>query len=114
MKPGRSCVMSIHLQNDSVKNRGFGTQAEVLALQYAFHEMKMETVCADAIKKNQRSWHVLEKVGFRITHQDDGFVYSRYDRDSWTPPILEKPAEKRRKTGVFRPKQALAHILSLL
>lgn len=49
----RSCVMSNHLQNNSVKNLGYGTQAEVLALQYAFHEMKMETVCADAIQINQ-------------------------------------------------------------
>ena len=27
------CTMSIHLQNDRVKNRGYGTLAEVLALQ---------------------------------------------------------------------------------
>lgn len=85
---GRSCVMSIHLQNDSVKNRGFGTQAEVLALQYAFREMKLETVYADAIKKNQRSRHVLEKVGFKMTHIDEAFTYYRCDRDSWTPPEL--------------------------
>ena len=84
----RCCVMRNHLQNDSVKNLGYGTQAEEPALQYAFHEMKMETVYADAIKKNQRSWHVLEKVGFRITHQDDGFVYCRYDRESRTPSEL--------------------------
>ena len=65
----------------------------MLALQYAFHEMKMETVYADAIKKNQRSWHVLEKVGFRMIYKDDRFVYYRCDRDNWTPTILEKPAE---------------------
>lgn len=84
----RSYTMSIHLQNDRVKNRGYGTQAEVLELQYAFHEMQMDTVYADTIKKNQRSQHVLEKVGFRMTHQDDGFIYYRCDRDSWTPPEL--------------------------
>lgn len=85
---GRSCTMGIHLQNDRVKNRGYGTQAEVLALQYAFHEMQMDTVYADAIKKNQRSQHVLKKVGFRMTHQDDGFMYYICDRDSWTRPEL--------------------------
>ena len=58
----RSCTMRIHLQNDRVKKRGYGTQAELLALQYAFHEMQMDTVYADTIKKNQRSQHVLVKV----------------------------------------------------
>ena len=57
----------------------------MLALQYAFHEMQMDTVYADTIKKIQRSQHVLEKVGFRMTHQNDGFIYHRCDRDSWKP-----------------------------
>ena len=30
------CTLSIHLQNDAVKNRGFGTQAEKQAVRYAF------------------------------------------------------------------------------
>lgn len=76
-------TLGIHLQNDSVKNKGYGTQAEILALQYAFKEMKLNTVYADAIRKNKRSQHVLKKVGFVETRQDDTFIYYRCDKDRW-------------------------------
>ena len=82
----KCCTLSIHLQNDSVKNKGYGTQAEILALQYAFKEMKMNTVYADAIHKNTRSQHVLTKVGFKETHRDDTFIYYRCDQVAWAVP----------------------------
>ena len=69
------CRMGIHLQNDSVKGKGYGTQAERLILQHAFEKMGMQTVTADVALQNMRSQHVLEKVGFRYTHQDDAFKY---------------------------------------
>lgn len=73
----RECSMGIHLQNDSVKGKGYGTQAERLLLQYAFEQMHMLTVNADAALHNTRSQHVLEKVGFRYTHEDETFKYYR-------------------------------------
>ena len=69
------CRMGIHLQNDDVKGRGYGTQAERLILRHAFEEMGMRNVTADVALQNTRSQHVLEKVGFRYTHQDDTFKY---------------------------------------
>lgn len=82
----KCCTLAIHLQNDSVKNRGYGTKAEKLALEYSFYELNIETVYADAVHKNKRSQHVLEKVGFRETHKDENFVCYRCDRSSWNPP----------------------------
>ena len=79
----RCCTLGIHLRNDSVKNKGYGTAAEILALQYAFHKLQCETVYADAIHKNLRSQHVLEKVGFVKTHEDARFVYYRCDKAAW-------------------------------
>ena len=79
----RCCTLGIHLINDSVKNKGYGTKAEVLALRYAFSSMNMNTVYADAILKNKRSQHVLMKVGFVETHQDESFRYYRCDRSTW-------------------------------
>ena len=73
----RECSMGIHLQNDTVKEKGYGTQAERLILQYAFNELGMVAVNADAALKNTRSQHVLEKVGFCYTHEDDTFKYYR-------------------------------------
>ena len=73
----RECSMGIHLQNDVVKGKGYGTQAERLILQYAFEELGMIAVNADAALKNSRSQHVLEKVGFCYTHEDETFKYYR-------------------------------------
>ena len=78
----KHCTMGITLRSDEFKNRGYGTTAEILALQYAFNQMEMETVFADAILKNTRSRHVLEKVGFTETHRDAAFAYYRCDRKS--------------------------------
>ena len=82
------CTLGIHLKNDRFKNKGYGTRAEILTLRYAFHELGMETVYADAIHKNKRSQHVLKKVGFIETHQDDAFCYYKCDRASWNAPDL--------------------------
>lgn len=61
----RCCTMGISMIHDGYKNRGYGTQAEKLILRYAFQNMNMETVYADALLSNTRSRHVLEKVGFK-------------------------------------------------
>ena len=74
---GKECSMGIHLQNDAVKGKGYGTQAERLILQYAFEKMGMEAVNAKAVLKNTCSQHVLEKVGFRYIYEDDTFKYYR-------------------------------------
>lgn len=71
----KTCELTIHLQNDRVKNRGIGTAAERLALDYAFDVLGMETVNANAVLKNRRSQHVLEKAGFTFVQEDDTFRY---------------------------------------
>lgn len=76
----KECTLSIHLQNDMVKGKGYGTQAECLAVKFAFDELEMTAVNADTIIKNKRSQHVLEKVGFRFTGQDETMKYYRIER----------------------------------
>ena len=76
----RECSMGIHLRDDSVKGKGYGTQAERLILRYAFEELGMAAVNADAALKNTRSQHVLEKVGFCYVCEDDTFKYYRCER----------------------------------
>ncbi len=73
------CTLGICLQNDSVKGRGIGTRAEQMILSYAAKELGMNTVYADAILKNTRSQHVLEKVGFVQIGEDEAFRYYRFD-----------------------------------
>lgn len=79
----KECELSIHLQNDSVKNKGYGAAAEKLALAYAFETLGMETVLADSVLKNTRSQHVLEKVGFTQIDADDTFKYYRYTKSAY-------------------------------
>lgn len=73
----KECTLSIHMQNDTVKGRGYGTCAEKLALKYAFDVLGMAVVHADTVIKNTRSQHVLEKVGFQYVGEKDGFKYYR-------------------------------------
>lgn len=77
----RECSMGIHLLDDSVKGKGYGTQAERLLLKYAFEELGMIAVNADAVLKNTRSQHVMEKVGFHYVREDETFRYYRCERD---------------------------------
>ena len=76
----RECSMGIHLRDDSVKGRGYGTLAERLAVQYAFEELGLKAVNADAVHKNVRSQHVLEKVGFQFVREDETFKYYRIEK----------------------------------
>ena len=76
----QECSLGIHLRDDSVKEKGYGTQAERLILQYAFEELGMVAVNADAALKNTRSQHVLEKVGFRYIREDETFRYYRCEK----------------------------------
>lgn len=68
------CTLSVHLQNDAAKGRGIGSRAERLALAYAFWERNMRAVRADALLRNARRRHVMEKVGFRLVGRDDRFA----------------------------------------
>lgn len=65
------------------KNKGYGTQAEILMMQYAVSKLGLKTIYADAVLKNQRSQHVLKKVGFVETHCDDRFCYFKCDLEEW-------------------------------
>ena len=78
----KECKLGIHMQNDAVKGRGFGTRAEQLAVEYAFRELELDRVLADAILKNIRSQHVLQKAGFRFLRQDGDFRWYCCDKQT--------------------------------
>ena len=82
-RENRECKLGIHMQSDAVKGRGFGTRAEKLAVEYAFRELGLERVLADAILKNTRSQHVLQKAGFRFLKEDDRFRWYGIDKRTY-------------------------------
>ena len=76
----RECEFGFHMQNDSVKGLGYGTQIARLALEYAFENLDVDVVYAYTLVKNTRSQHVLEKAGFQFIDEKDGFKYYRFVR----------------------------------
>ncbi len=78
----RECELSIHLKNDSVKGLGYGTEAERLAIRYAFDVLGAESVYADSLFQNGRSRHVLEKLGFEQIGEMDGFAQYRLKKQA--------------------------------
>ena len=79
----KECTLSVHLKNDSVKNRGYGAAGERMAVEYAFRKLGMEKVLANAVLKNARSQHVLKKVGFTETGRDDTFICYVLTKAAW-------------------------------
>ena len=71
----KSAVLSIHLNQNSYKNRGFGTEALRQMCDYGFHELKLRKIFADCLHRNHRSRHVLEKLDFQHLGSDDTFHY---------------------------------------
>ena len=77
---GQCATMGLCMKNAKYKDRGFGTQAEKLAIAYVFHELDIPVLYADSILSNTRSQHVLEKVGFTLIKTEGDFKYYRIDR----------------------------------
>ena len=75
-----SVTLSITLQSSKYKDQGIGTEAEKLAVLYAFNNLNVNTVYADTLIKNTRSQHVLEKVGFTEFKRDAKFIYYQMNK----------------------------------
>ena len=67
----KSATLGITMKNKNYKDRGFGTRAEQLAIEYVFYELDIPMLYADSVLTNTRSQHVLEKVGFRFIYEDE-------------------------------------------
>ena len=68
-------TMGLAMKNTKYKDRGFGTKAEQLAVQYVFNELDIPVLYAGSILSNTRSQHVLEKVGFELIKEEGDFKY---------------------------------------
>lgn len=73
--------LSIMLKNAGYKDRVIGSKALCDAVRYAFSELDLFELYADALKTNMRSRHVLEKTGFVQIREDADFVYYRIGRN---------------------------------
>lgn len=71
-------TLSIHLVNDLFKGKGYGTEAEQLILDYAINTLELKTIYGDAVHRNHRSKHILEKLGFEFLYNDNDLAYYKF------------------------------------
>lgn len=60
-------TLSIHLINDESKGKGYGTEAQQLLVDHAINTLGLKIIYADAVHRNHRSKHILQKIGFEQT-----------------------------------------------
>ncbi len=76
-------TLSIQLSHDDVKGKGYGTEAEQLIINHGFQTLGLRKILADTVPQNNRSKHILKKLGFRHTHDDDKLNYFELRREDW-------------------------------
>jgi len=76
----KTAEAAIALVDDSAKGKGVGTMAIELLVSYGFEKLGLEKIIATAVSRNTRSQHILQKLGFEFTHEDDIFKHYRLKR----------------------------------
>ncbi|MCH4886264.1 GNAT family N-acetyltransferase [Acidaminobacter sp. JC074] len=76
----KHATLSIHLKDDSVKGKGYGTEAENLIINYAFNALNLDKILADATFRNERSKHILRKLGFRHIKDENEMSYFELEK----------------------------------
>lgn len=71
-------TLSISLVNDGFKGKGYGTEAQKLLIDYAINTLGLKIIYADAVHRNNRSKHILQKLGFEHLYDDDALAYYKY------------------------------------
>lgn len=61
------CDLSLFLANENYRNKGFGTEAVMLAKQYAKETLGLKRIYADVSADNARMRSVMKKCGFQHT-----------------------------------------------
>ena len=89
----KQCEFGIILRDDSVKNRGLGTEAIRAGMRIAREKYGMETVIGDTMGRNRRMMRVFEKLGFTLAETVPGAFElpdgSREDRYVYTKKLKE-------------------------
>ncbi len=60
------CEFGIILRDDSVKNKGIGTEAIQCGMDIAKEQLHLHTIIGDTMGRNKRMMHIFEKLGFTL------------------------------------------------
>lgn len=73
----RCATMGLVIGDKDAQNKGYGTEAETLLMEFGFQVLGLDRIQASVITNNPRSRKVAERVGFRY----EGARRRRYFRD---------------------------------
>lgn len=86
----RSGSMRVSINRKEDFNKGYGSEAIILALNYVFGMLNLHRVELEAFLFNERAIHVYEQIGFkREGIKRDGWFYNHKYYDMVTMSILE-------------------------
>jgi RimJ/RimL family protein N-acetyltransferase len=80
----RSGKLSMGIGEAEYRNKGYGSEALRLALNYSFNELNLHRVGLDVIASNMRAVHTYEKAGF----QHEGLIRQAVHRDGKYDDLL--------------------------
>ena len=82
------CDLGIKIGPNSLRGRGYATEAVSLLLSYAFDTLGLGAVRGSTLAHNHRMQRVFEKNGFEQV--GDGSLLSRYDNRRYTELFYER------------------------
>jgi RimJ/RimL family protein N-acetyltransferase len=92
----RSASVRIAVNRKEDFNKGYGTEAMVLALNYGFGMLNLHRIELEAFAFNERAIHVYEKIGFKKEGiRRDGWFYNHRYYDMVSMSILEDEFRQR-------------------
>lgn len=62
----RTCYVGISIMQKDYQNKGLGTEAFELLINYLFNEMNIRKILLNVFSTNKRAIHVYEKLGFSV------------------------------------------------
>lgn len=96
----QSCILALAIGDPDYWNRGFGTDAMRLLVNYAFRELNLYRVGLNVFSYNERAIHVYEKVGFVHEGRQRAALYRDGQRfDLMFMSVLRPEWEERLRQG---------------
>jgi len=82
----RSCTIGLGLHKIENRNKGYGTEAVKLMLDYGFNHLGIERISANTLEINNFARKSLEKLGFVLEGREREAVYfggKKYDKHNY-------------------------------
>ncbi len=99
----KNATLGIFIGDKTVRNKGYGTEAVELILDYGFNYLNINNIKLDVIAFNERAIKCYEKCGFkecgrrRQSEYVDGKYYDRISMDILKNEFTKKTIQNRRK-----------------